>query len=187
MPIPRLKNWNWNMVAALAAIAGLVVGTAAVCSRDTGNKCSGSGNARVRCEYRVIAGDAAQRDESELLNDRRKYANVDPHGSGPWPFVVVRDHGIGLKVRTTPLADGEQIGGLSSRHTAWVACQRHTDFDPEPSLETGALWYQLRWPSVTPGTDLRESGYSDKYTGWAFGYYLTPLGQNGDVPDCGAP
>lgn len=138
----------------------------------------------VTCQYLEDAAALSHSSESDVLAASKSAASRLPMGSGPWPFVVVRTRGIGLKVRTTPLPMGEQIGSLSELDPVWVTCRRDSDFDPDPSTGNGPIWFQVTWSDERLGSDFRHSQYTAASTGWAYGGYLVPIGQDGEVPDC---
>ena len=153
-------------------------------SGSDSDACTGDGGSTVTCIFGDNIASAETKSDDELRETSFSEPPTVISETGPWPFIVYADDGIGLKVRTTNTVEGVQIGGLSTRNTAWVFCQEVSDFNPDPEREVGALWYQIAWPTEEPSTEYFTSQPSDPYTGWAFGGYLDPVGHNGDVPAC---
>jgi hypothetical protein len=169
-----------GVIAAAAGVYGVTVarqgdgGTRAEQTTDYGCNVNGQDNT-VTCgagvadpEPRILAQAAANRD-------------VPPRGDGPWPFAVVHDGGIGLKVRTTNVEQAIHIGGMAHAHTAWVMCKEQSGFDPEGF---GDLWYKVKWDNQTGSTAFFESDIAAHGSGWAHSYYLAPINFNGAVPYC---
>ena len=92
--------------------------------------------------------------------------------------------GQGLKVRSTNVAAGEQLGGLAAHYPAWAVCQARSNFDPDPTTGTGPVWLKIKWDQQQPSGEFHESNSGAKTTGWAYRGYLVPVGHNGDIPDC---
>ncbi len=153
-------------------------------SQGESDACTGDQGATVTCIFGDNIADAEAKSDDEL----RETTFSDPptviSETGPWPFIVYDDGGIGLKVRTTNTIDGVQIGGIPTKNTAWVICKETSDFNPDPERGVGALWYRVAWPTDTASTEYYISQPSDPHKGWAFAGYLDPVGHNGDVPTC---
>lgn len=114
-----------------------------------------------------------------------EFAEVDPSGDAPWPFLVGVGE-LGLIVRTSGDMDGRQIGTAGNGATLWVDCRQRTDFTPLNAIEdVGPLWLRVRWPNNRPDvTDTFNSQPSDSYTGYVYEAYAFPAGHNGRIPDC---
>lgn len=171
-----------GVIAAVAAVVGLSrsdSSSSEVSQTGTGNvNCmvDGKGNS-VECKGKS----PEQVHEQELIADAEEDRNSPPLGNGPWPFAVVRDQNIGLKVRTTNTAEGMQIGGLAHLHTAWAVCKQRSGFDPEG---LGDLWYKIKWDNQQRSTAFFESETGATDTGWVISSYLVPVNHNGNIPDC---
>jgi hypothetical protein len=122
--------------------------------------------------------------ELEIRELARNYAEVDPPGSGPWPFVVIADPRLGMKVRTSGLPDGVQVGSAAANTSVWVTCKKDTGFNPQPGDPNGSVWYQVKWPNEQPTTTFFGSSPVDAYHKWVYGGLIVPIGQNGRVPTC---
>ena len=179
MPSTRV---NWVAVGAVAAVAAAGIAFVALFSdRDGGCTVSGNNN---DCTYQETVESIEAKREREVLEISARSADVPPKGDGPWPFVVAKTQGIGLKVRTTPTAEGVTINGLAELHTAWAVCRQNSGFDPDPATGNGPVWLKIKWDHQTPGSEILESDLSAKATGWAYGGYLVPVGHNGSIPPC---
>lgn len=172
-----------TIVGAAAAVLLFVWpgGSDTTTTQTTGNNCPGD---RTTCTYTQTLEPIESKREAEVLADSRTWADTPPKGDGPWPFVVVRTLGKGLKVRTTNTAQGDHINGLAELDQAWAVCQENSGFDPDPGTGAGPVWLKIKWAHQTPGTDFRVSDLNAKETGWAYRGYLVPIGHNGDIPQC---
>jgi hypothetical protein len=121
----------------------------------------------------------------ELRNLVDEFAEVDAIGDGPWPFYV-KVNQLGLKVRTSGDANGQQIGTSPNTETLWVECRRRTDFTPDDVVENvGPRWLRVRWPNNQSNViDPYISSASDPYTGYVYEAYAFPAGHNGRIPSC---
>lgn len=146
-------------------------------------QCVNSGKGAQNC-YLEYAEDATQKKQDRLIAEAEQYKDVEPAGPGPWPFIVVRTGELGLKIRNGTGTMDQQVGGMSDNNIAWVTCKTMSDFDPEPSTGVGPLWYGVKWPDNEPGTKFHNSEPAARYTQYAYGAYLLPLGHNGEVPEC---
>lgn len=186
-----MRKQNWTKVGAVATILTLAVAVAALLMErggasessnnigNSGSSCSATGGS----ECNQIVTEARAQSEERILAVSAAAATRDPQPPGPWPFVVVRDEGIGLKVRTNGMADGHAIGGIATHHQAWVVCQRDTGFDPDGNGES--TWYQIAWPAnAQPGDGYLESEVSSTGRGWAYASYLAPIATSRSVPNC---
>lgn len=94
------------------------------------------------------------------------------------------DDGLGLFILNAPNRDGYHIGVANHHAIVWVDCAVTSDFDPEPAVGWGPLWYRVHWPNTERSDASASSSPSDPSNGYAFGYYLRPSGTNGRVPIC---
>jgi hypothetical protein len=182
---------RWKAVLGLAAVV-TAVGTVGlvVVSRDGGNttvntnSCPTEGtNNDVACHWDQYLPDPSEVDAQKIIDSSRKYADKPPTGDGPWPFAVAGSD-IGLKVRSSNVVNGEQLGGIQELHVAWVVCRVDSGWNPDPSTHGGSIWYQIRWTEHTPSTAYFESSPNADGTAWAYSGYLYPTGHNGQVPWC---
>jgi hypothetical protein len=108
------------VVAAIAALLALFLyqsNHSNVTEAGDGGACAASGEGSfASCDQYLQ--EAPKSNEEIAISESQKFSDVEPSGSGPWPFIVVRTRGIGLQVRTTNTADGEQIGTLGQLGTA---------------------------------------------------------------------
>lgn len=111
------------------------------------------------------------------LRSRKK----PPTGDAPWSFAVVNSP-HGLHVRPTNTGEGESIGRLQYTHVVWVDCQAQSGFQGNDTK--GDLWYRVRWqhPDLPSGSLISKK--TSERRGWAYAYYLAPLGHDGRVPEC---
>jgi hypothetical protein len=137
-------------------------------------------------EFReFIAGLPPNRDKAQDIREAaKKYARINPQSNGPWPFVVVADSSLGLKVRTSGLAQGVQVGSVAFKAPLWIECKRDTGFNPEPDNPNGSVWYQTKWPNDQPTTEYFNSSPADQFQQWVYGGLIVPVGHNGNVPVC---
>ncbi len=165
------------VVGAMVVVRGADWGTTAlpsVESRDLESKIRDIGNFRAALPRNPT--------ERQLRDSGTRYAQVSPQGPAPWAFIVVADPSLGLKVRTSGLADGSQIGTAAFNAEVWAECRQDTGFNAgEPS---GSVWYRIRWPNETPTIEFFNSSPGDSGEGWVYGGLLVPAGHNGDIPDC---
>lgn len=63
---------------------------------------------------------------AQIRKSAEQYAEVNPDGAGPWPFVVVADPNLALKVRTSGTADDVQVGTAPYSTSVWVECRKDT-------------------------------------------------------------
>lgn len=87
---------------------------------------------------------------------------------------------VDLLVRDTPTRAGHRLGLVAHLSTVWVDCVRTTDFDPDPGTGFGPRWYRVHVQAARP---VMTSDPTDQ-TAWAYGYYLSPNGHDGQLPDC---
>lgn len=189
------KTMLWTAAGVLVAIGGLVF---AISGIGDGNRSDIQGNensvaqgenSSITNNYYQAVQDFAgalppNAGESQIREAAKKYANVTPQGVGPWPFVVIADPQLGMKVRTTGDVNGVQIGSAAHNAAVWADCRRDTGFNPQPGDPNGAVWYRIKWPSVRPSTEFLNSSPGDQYNGWAYGGLVVPIGQNGLLPMC---
>ena len=121
---------------------------------------------------------------SLIREESRRYAQQRPEGSGPWPFVVVADPLLGLKIRTSGLIEGGQVGSATYKAPLWADCQQDTGFNPIPGDPNGSVWYRVRWPNNEPTTQFFNSAPGDRFSMWAYGGLIVPVGHNGQIPEC---
>lgn len=121
---------------------------------------------------------------AQIRKSAEQYAEVNPDGTGPWPFVVVADPNLGLKVRTTGTTDGVQVGTAAYNTSVWVECRKDTGFNPAPGDPNGAMWYRVKWPSEQSTSRFYNSSPGDRFDQWVYGGLIVPIGQNGKVPAC---
>lgn len=144
-----------------------------------GSECRAEGpDVRVYCR---VARDASGQPDSRIIAEAAEHRDVQPQGTGPWPFAVVRTEGLGLKVRSTNLAEGVQLGALEPHAIAWVVCQADSGFSPG---STSSVWHRVKWSVQEPSIEFHVSEPSASGLAWAFGEYLVPVGHNGNVPQC---
>ncbi len=191
--LPEPRNGVTEMVGARVGFVGVVAGVVAAGAGVVGvtqarqPTTRQDANGRVACnasgQGNVVScnGSTDEDDERRILADALRFKDVPPKGPGPWQFVVTGDMGIGLKVRSTDTVAGEHLGGIAHHHVAWVVCKAHSGFDPDGK---GDLWYRVKWDHQAPSTQFFESESGASATGWAYSQYLTPVGHNGEVPDC---
>jgi hypothetical protein len=116
----------------------------------------------------------------------RKYANVPPPVGKPAPYLVVgAPHH--LWVRSSGTATGHHIGAAYDGSTVWADCTATTDFDPDGTDDTAAVWLRIHWPTDKPNDNLRNSQPGDRYAGWVYTGQTLPAGHNGAIPTCQNP
>jgi hypothetical protein len=186
----------WARVGVVAGVVAAVVAIVAIFLTRSGqsnkakvggsaSNCQVNGNSNtVTCDYQNKAQGAEGQTEDLILAESQKSMSIPPRGNGPWPFIVVHDFGMGLKVRTTDTPEGVQIGGIPSHHTVWAVCQQNSGFDPAPETGNGPVWLKVKWANTSPGQNFFESEISAQSTGWAYKGYVVPLGHNGQIPAC---
>jgi hypothetical protein len=158
-------NWKpfFAAAAAVTAVAtvGLVVvtngGDETTTNVTNGNNCAAEGaSAKVECPWNQYFPDPAKENAQDVVDKAREFADVPPSGDGPWPFAVANSV-IGLKVRSSNVVEGEQLGGIQELHVAWVVCKANSGFDPDPTTGVGSLWYKVKWDQHTLSTAFYES------------------------------
>lgn len=183
---------KWKPVVGVAAVVtslatvGLVVvstGDNTTTTVNT-NSCPVEGSdITIDCHWQQYLPDPAEVDAQKIIDSSNKYTDVAPTGNGPWPFAVAGSD-IGLKVRSTNVVDGVQLGGIQELHVAWVVCQKDSGWNPDPSTDGGSIWYKIPWDQRTPSTAYFESPPNADGSAWAYSGYLYPTGHNGKVPWC---
>lgn len=188
----QVKDSSWVKIGVVAAVVAAIAAVVALALTDS----SGDRNQNVEDSECVVQGDnpvvTCERGEGipgedvdkKLLDDAARFADVPPSGKGPWPFAVVKTLGQGLKVRSTNVAQADQLGGLQPHYVAWAVCQARSDFDPDPTTNTGPVWLKIKWDQQQPSDQFHESHSGAASTAWAYRGYLVPVGHNGDIPAC---
>jgi hypothetical protein len=190
------RSTTWVRVGVIAGVVAAAVATIGLVANRSGQtnnakvegsagtcQVNGSSNI-VTCQYQNEAQAAEGKTEDLILQESQRSIAIPPQGTGPWPFIVVHDFGMGLKVRTTDTAEGIQIGGIPTHHTVWAVCQQNSGFDPAPETRNGPIWLKVKWANMSPGENFFESEISAPSTGWAYKGYLVPLGHDGQIPTC---
>lgn len=158
-------------LGALTAIIGILVAVAAIV-------------------VPVLTGtDPPYKTEEEIRDDATQWADVEPTGAGPWSMIVTAGgdapEPLGLKVRSSPTADGIQIGSVPDRMFVVAVCRIDSGFDPFPGLyDHGSVWFGIRWPTLEPGTGFLNSTRTDPYIGYVWSGAVVPQGTNGNFPGC---
>jgi len=187
-----VKDSIWVKVGVVAAVVAAIVGTIAITRSGGGDITQATSGGSTGC---VVKGDNVTVDcrgseipgqtiDDKLIADAQRFTSMPPKGDGPWPFAVVKTLNIGLKVRSTNVTQGEQLGGLAPHHVAWAVCQVQSNFDPDPSTGAGPQWIRIKWDQQQPSTAFFESSSGAEKTAWAYRGYLTPVGHNGEIPRC---
>lgn len=184
----RVKDSPWVKAGAGAAVLAAIVALVAIIlggndreQHVNNGSCNVQGDSNnVNCPE----GIPGQSLDEKLREDAERYADVEPTGDGPWPFAVVGTLDQGLKVRSTNVAEGEQLGGLAPHYPAWAVCQARSNFDPDPTTGTGPVWLKIKWDQQEPSDEFHPSNSGAKTTAWAYRGFLVPVGHNGDIPDC---
>ncbi len=138
----------------------------------------------VNCDYIEQVKSIQQLSEEQALERSRQFAHVPPKGPGPWPFQVLGTEELGLKVRTTNVLEGKQIGAVPPRNTVWALCKANSGWDPDPSTGNGPIWLKIKWEHRTPSTEFFQSDPAATSTAWVYGAYAKPVGHNGNIPLC---
>ncbi|MEU4396778.1 hypothetical protein [Kribbella sp. NPDC023855] len=182
--------------AVIAAIGGLLGGIAAF-SKDEPAQKTDDNTSSVGGDGCIAVGPNSQC--STKLNDvlrdgkisdadfKQKLAptsTAPPTGNGPYLFVVIDTADLGLKVRSGPRAKDQQIGTSANRTVVWADCEQKSDFDPDPSLDTGPRWLKIHWPNKTPGGQFFNSEPGAPAQGWVHRGYVIPAGHNGNIKPC---
>ena len=188
-PIAR-RTLLWTILGVLAAILGVVVAVATTGEGSVGSQ-TGSQGGHIEGDNNTInnfqqfqraVGD--QPDDARIRALARRYADVEPSGQGPWPFLVTDVGQLGLIVRTSGDRLGQQIGSAGDGGTLWVDCISDTGFDPSSGTKRGSVWARIRWPNSTRTSDFFNSAPADPAQGWVYLNYLVPAGHDGHVPWC---
>ena len=188
---------NTMLIATvIAALAGLVAIIVAVWPSDSDQPSQTNTAGSNSCIVNGSASSCTVNSGAEILSDpnaewkeiQRQLLEAGkgrvPTGTGPWQFAVLGTGNLGLKVRNDPGRSGVQIGSLGEKSTAWVDCQLRNDFDAGGAGGPGPIWYRVRWPNQSPTSAFFNSEPASPYIGWAYKGYLTPVGQDGSVPQC---
>lgn len=182
----RVKDSVWMKVGVVAAVLAAIIAAVALMAGGVNTKqdCNIEGDGNIVQCHSLGEGVPGEAVDKKLREDAARFADVEPKGNGPWPFAVVGTLDQGLKVRSTNVADGEQLGGLAPHYVAWAVCQARSEFDPDPTTGTGPVWLKIKWEQQEPSDEFHESDSGAKATAWAYRGYLVPIGHNGDIPAC---
>lgn len=190
-------------LAAVTAVGGLLAGIAALADGggSTANKSGGdinvgtgaNGGCYVAGHDNVVecpspaSITATGASDSAIAHSISRSAT--PAGEGPWAFTVLHDdvggRYLGLWIRSSPNRAGYHIGLALHLAPVFVDCVKTTRFDPDPGTGSGPRWYKVHWPNSKPSESSEfSSSPSDPAQGWAYAYYLSPNGTNGQVRQC---
>jgi hypothetical protein len=181
------KEGKWTKTAAIACVVIIPITAIGIWLSNRDGSTQSVGRDGFNCGANATCSLIASKDpdkisDDDILEAAKAVESKSPEGLGPWPFVVGEDGGIGLKVRTSGERSGIQIGGLASKHVAWVDCQMGTDFDPGSGT---SVWLRLRWPKDVPaGGGFYESEPAAAGSGFANSRFLFPIASNREVPQC---
>jgi hypothetical protein len=195
------KTLYWTAAGVVVAAIALVVTVAWTHGTDAGGghsqTQSGTGNMQAGDGGLVVGGDLSVQSEQFKAEVRgltreqaeqagRKYANVAPPRGQAAPFLVI-DAPHHLWVRSSGTAGGHHIGAAFDGATVWADCQVTTDFDPDRTDGTGAVWLRIHWPTDQPNDQLNNSQPADPYAGWVYAGQTLPAGHNGKIATCDNP
>lgn len=192
----RRTLW-WTAVGAVGTVLAIVVSVVLwVASAGTGGRIQdqdGQGNRQYGDIVNNGNGDINVTDQfkqqvigkspAEARALAQKYATVAPPANGPAPYTIVGAP-RGVFVRSSGAADGRHIGAVSDNVIVWADCQATTDFDPDPTDDTGALWLRIRWHTDETTDALANPEPSGPFPGWVYAGLTVPAGHNGKIPTC---
>lgn len=194
MNMKQIAGWTLAVTVVGVVIGAVGLTLAGGGGNRVSTSISGTGNTLGGCGIGNISGTVVcpppTSVPSDVADDEAARSIARPHvtpvGQGPWAFTVLHDQKIGLFVRNEPGKAGFHIGLLPHGQMAYVDCFTTSDFDPEPALGYGPRWFKIHWPSTVEQDTALTSSPSMPAQGWAWGYYLTLNGHNGQIPQCAA-
>jgi hypothetical protein len=142
---------------------------------------NGSGSITVTASQFAQQMSGKTRAEAEAL--AQKYAEVPPPVPGPAPFTIV-DAPHGVFIRSSGRADGRHVGAVTNNVTVWADCRAKTDFDPDPTDDTGPEWLRIRWHTDKTNDSLAAPQPTGPYAAWVYAGLTVPAGHNGQIPTC---
>lgn len=175
------KSLFWTEVGAIGGIVGVIVAVATIYLDNGQNKPVVVNSPSEAQKFQNNLPADATSEEARALAAR--YANVKPSPKGPWAFYVL-DTQIGLKVRTSGVQAGVQIGSAGDGALVWAECRQITSFAPPAEFPVGPRWLRIRWPNNNPTKKFMDSSPEDPYTGYVYEGYVVPAGHNGHIPAC---
>ena len=190
-PRERKILW-WTAAGVVLALLGVWLAWAHDRENDSPQiNIRGSGNIQVNGDDATINNyqDFQKRLQPGWDAERAKavaatFADVNPQGSGPWPFIVTDTGMLGLKIRSSGELSGRQIGSAANGETVWVDCMAMTSFTPPGGDNVGPKWAKIRWPNRKDESSFLHSSPSDRHKGWGYSGNLVPAGHNGKIPSC---
>lgn len=159
------------------------------CNQVSGGTCTVIQQAAQAVQAVKSAEESSNGDDGELKKRLRAEAGASskPAGAGPWPFVVVDTHELGLFARTTDTVAGTRVGNTANHELVWATCIAQSDFTPADvsgENNVGPKWVQVHWKHQPDGLQRGLSEPTEPQMAWMYRGALEPVGHNGDIPTC---
>jgi hypothetical protein len=211
-PPGRRSFWRNPTVIGIATVIGAVAAVLAVPALNLGaahgdppssspsinvggdvGGCIQTGGTNPTCtvEQQIDEATKNSSDAKRLKDLVESFSIREPQGPAPWSYLIYNTKDstgreVGLKVKSKPTLDGQQIGSISGRSIAWAECHIVNDFNPEQGsdVDLGPKWLRIYWPSHSPTTSFLTSSKSDSSRGYVYAGYALPFNHNGNIPSC---
>lgn len=185
------RRWSRTHKIAACAVAATVAAAIITAYASASPSQAGTGDEGViqQCITNGAESDCSIDNSSgnDLTDDQIEDQVLQgaPSTGIPIPTVVLYTEELGLKIRTTPDMNGQQVGSAANHGTVWVECQLDSGFNPAPDTKGGSVWFRVHWPSSELGTTFFNSEPGNPAEAWAYSGYLYTFGGSGTViPQC---